>query len=280
MKTTITRELRGQIKTDAREALEEDIGAGDLSAPLAGKGARAGLLFCRQRAVLCGAPWFEEVFRLLDAKAAFDWRVKEGGEMRGGKNAVCVVTAKTKALLSGERAALNFLQTLSATATTARKWQKRAHPAVLTDTRKTIPKLRAAQKYAVRVGGAHNHRHGLFDEILIKENHIRAAGGIAKALNKARQSCADKKIMIEVRNAKELREALNAGAKRILLDNFSTTQLRAAVKLTNRRAQLEASGGASCESLAKTASTGVDRISAGALTKNIAAVDFSFIIKE
>ena len=273
-------ELKKIIALDAKAALGEDVGGGDLSAALACGGLCRGVLFCRGRAVLCGVPWFEKVFLLLDCAAVFDWRAKEG-EMTKGK--VCTVTASAKALLSGERAAVNFLQTLSATATAARKWQKRARRAnaevVITDTRKTIPKLRAAQKYAVRIGGAHNHRLGLFDEILIKENHIRAAGGIDKALQKARQECAEERIMTEVRDAKELRAALRAGAKRILLDNFSVDALRAAVEITGKRATLEASGGISYAALPKIAASGVSRISVGALTKNIRAVDFSFVME-
>ncbi|MGI9337685.1 MAG: carboxylating nicotinate-nucleotide diphosphorylase [Gammaproteobacteria bacterium] len=273
--------LQKVITLDARAALREDVGDGDMSAALAGDIVSCGVLFCRQRAVLCGAPWFEKVFLLLDSGAIFDWRTKEG-EMTKGE--VCTVTASAKALLSGERAAVNFLQTLSATATAARKWQKRAQQKqpglMITDTRKTIPKLRAAQKYAVRIGGAHNHRMGLFDEILIKENHIRAAGSIAEALRKAKKECADsQKITTEVRDGKELQQALQAGAKRILLDNFSVNQLRAAVKINRGRAQLEASGGISYAALPEIAASGVNRISAGALTKNIRAVDFSFIIK-
>lgn len=273
--------LRRVVALDARAALREDIGGGDMSAALAVDGICRGVLFCRQRAVLCGAPWFEEVFLLLDAGAVFEWRAKEGGIIKGE---VCTVTASTKALLGGERAAVNFLQTLSATATAARRWQRRARQTnaevVITDTRKTIPKLRAAQKYAVRIGGAHNHRMGLFDEILIKENHIRAAGGIAEALQKAKQECADmQKITIEVRDIGELRLALQAGAKRVLLDNFSVRQLHNAVKTNNGRAQLEASGGIGYGALPAIAATGVGRIAVGALTKNIRAVDFSFIIE-
>lgn len=273
--------LRRVINDDARAALREDVGGGDMSALLAGAGICRGVLFCRQRAVLCGVPWFERVFMLLDSSAAFDWRVNEGAIMKGE---VCTVRASAKALLTGERAAVNFLQTLSATATAARRWQKRAQQTnanvMITDTRKTLPKLRAAQKYAVRVGGAHNHRMGLFDEILIKENHIRAAGGIAKALKKAKKECADwQKIMIEVRNDAELKLALQAGAKRILLDNFSIAELHKAVKVAGGRAQLEASGGASYQKLPDIAASGVHRISVGALTKNIRAVDFSFIIE-
>ena len=273
--------LRKVIDEDARAALFEDVGGGDMSASLAGGGRSRGVLYCRQRAVLCGAPWFEKVFLLLDCAAAFDWRAKEGEIIKGE---VCAVSASTKALLTGERAAINFLQTLSATAGAARRWQKRARQTnanvMITDTRKTIPKLRAAQKYAVRIGGAHNHRMGLFDEILIKENHIRAAGGVVKALQKAKQECADlQKIMIEVRNDEELQLALKAGAKRILLDNFSAAELHKAVKAAGGRAQLEASGGIAYNNLPDIAASGVHRISVGALTKNIRAVDFSFIIE-
>ncbi len=272
--------LRRGVAADVRGALREDLGAGDLSAALAGGERRRGVLFCRQGAALCGVPWFEGVFLALDKSAEFEWRVCEGGALRKTKEPVCVVSASAAALLSGERAALNFLQTLSATATAARKWQKRAAPAVLTDTRKTLPKLRAAQKYAVRIGGARNHRLGLFDEILIKENHIAAAGGIKAALQKAFAICGGKKrVMIETRDLGELRLALKAGAARILLDNFSLPQLREAVRICGGRAELEASGGILFSSLPQIAATGVDRISAGAITKNIRAVDFSFVLE-
>ncbi|MGI9305994.1 MAG: carboxylating nicotinate-nucleotide diphosphorylase [Gammaproteobacteria bacterium] len=271
-------DINAQAAADAAAALAEDIGGGDISAALIENAPPcAGIVYAKSAAVLCGRPWFESCFLQLDGDAAFDWRAPEGGEISSGDK-VCEVRALPRALLSGERSALNFLQTLSATATAARRMQKRAGAAVIADTRKTLPKLRAAQKYAVRTGGARNHRMGLFDEILIKENHIAAAGGIAAALQKARGAAAEEKIQIETRSLEELSAALSAGARRILLDNFSPADLRRAVAQTNGRAELEASGGITEDNIAAVAATGVDRISSGSITKNICAADFSFIL--
>ena len=271
--------IAAQAAADAAAALAEDIGGGDLSAALVDNtAARTGVLCVRENTVLCGRPWFESCFLQLDKNTVFDWRAAEGGEISAGQT-VCEVRALPRALLGGERSALNFLQTLSATALAARRMQKLAGKTIVADTRKTLPKLRAAQKYAVRTGGAHNHRLGLFDEILIKENHLAASGGIAAALQKARAITEESRIQIEARNLEELAAALDAGAKRILLDNFSTANLRRAVQQTGGRAELEASGNISEETAAAVAATGVDRISSGALTKNIRAADFSFIVR-
>ena len=269
--------LRQAAATNAQAALAEDIGDGDLSASLAAENSILnGHLFCREKTVLCGVPWFEECFLALDSAAVFEWKNKDGEELQ--KDAlICEVRAQARALLSGERSALNFLQTLSATATVARRWQKMAEPATVVDTRKTLPMLRVAQKYAVRTGGAKNHRLGLFDEILIKENHITAAGGIAAALTTAEKIT--ERIQIEVRNLGQLQEAIAAGAKRILLDNFSLEDLSAAVAIASKQVELEASGGINESNLAAVAATGVNRISIGALTKDIKAADFSFIIE-
>ena len=274
--------MRKEVLRDARAALAEDVGAGDLSAALVAADARArGALICRDDgAVLCGADWFEECFRQLDGGAEFAWRRRDGEEMTRGEEIV-VVKGLARALLTAERSALNFLQTLSATATAARRMREKAGKesgAIVTDTRKTIPLLRFAQKYAVRTGGARNHRAGLFDEILVKENHIAAAGGdVGQATRRALAlGVGADKVQVEVRNAAEMEAALAAGATRILLDNFSPDALRAAVRQNNGRAELEASGGADENSAAALAATGVDRISCGALTKNVRAVDFSF----
>ena len=277
------------VLSDVRAALAEDVGAGDLTASLVPAAARArGVLTCRDAGVvLCGRAWFEECFRALDSAAAFEWRFAEGEAMPPGGEAA-EVCGTARALLSGERCALNFLQTLSATATAARRLRGIVEgvegagggKVVLTDTRKTIPKLRFAQKYAVRVGGARNHRAGLFDEILIKENHIAlSAGGIAAAVRGALESgVGGERVQVEVRSLAEMREALAAGAVRILLDNFSLEDLRAAVRENDGVAELEASGGADEGNIAAIAATGVDRVSCGAMTKNVQAADFSFAI--
>ena len=215
---------------DAAVALAEDIGAGDLSAALVSPRSMSGRLICRERAVLCGCAWFEACFLQLDSAATFHWQCADGDALSAAAE-VCLVRGRADALLSGERVALNFLQTLSATATAARQLQQSAGDSKVVDTRKTIPKLRLAQKYAVRVGGAHNHRLGLYDEILIKENHIAAAGGIAAALTRARQTATEMQIQIETRTLAEVREAVAAGAKRILLDNFLPQDITAAVQL-------------------------------------------------
>lgn len=263
---------------DARIALAEDIGSGDLSASLIpARAVVAGVLYAREKTVLCGQAWFEACFLQMDRDASFSWRVPEGGETARGM-AVCEVRGRARALLATERSALNFLQTLSATASVARRMQALAGNATVCDTRKTIPKLRVAQKYAVRIGGAKNQRRGLYDGILIKENHLAAAGGIAVALRKARRAASPDQIQIEVRSLQELSEALAAGASRILLDNFGAADLKRAVRQARGRAELEASGGVSEKSLKRVAETGVDRISIGALTKNVRAADFSFIV--
>ena len=275
------------VLRDVRSALAEDVGAGDLSAALIAPDARArGVLTCREGGiVLCGAAWFEECFRELDAGAVFGWRCREGDEIPEGGE-VAEVSGLARALLSGERSALNFLQTLSGTATAARRMLGlTGGRAVLADTRKTLPKLRFAQKHAVRVGGARNHRAGLYDEILLKENHLAlSSGGAAGADGSGmiRAALASgigrERVQVEVRNLAEMESALDAGAVRILLDNFSVEDLRAAVRANGGRAELEASGGADEGNLAEIAATGVDRISSGAMTKNVRAADFSFAL--
>lgn len=267
------------------DALIEDIGTGDWTAQLVptNKIAHAKLIV-RQSAVLCGTDWFEGVIKALDPTAVIAWRYAEGDIMQADST-VCTIEADARALLSAERPALNFLQTLSWTATTTREHvnaivgaSPNPNGCVVLDTRKTIPGLRQAQKYAVRIGGGHNQRLALWHGILIKENHIAAAGSITAALKAAQTLNADVDIQVEVENQTELEEALAAGAKSILIDNFTLDQMKAAVAFTNGRALLEASGGVNLDQLRAIAATGVDRISIGKLTKDIRAVDYSMRI--
>jgi nicotinate-nucleotide pyrophosphorylase (carboxylating) len=241
-------------------------------------------LIVRQSAVLCGTAWFEGVIHALDPKAVIAWQYAEGDTMCADST-VCTIDADARALLSAERPAMNFLQTLSWTATSARAHvdaiagaSPNPNGCVILDTRKTIPGLRQAQKYAVRIGGGHNQRLALWHGILIKENHIAAAGSITAALKAAQALNAGVDIQVEVENQAELEEALAAGAKSILIDNFTTAQMKEAVAFTHGRALLEASGGVSLDQLRAIAATGVDRISIGKLTKDVSAVDYSMRI--
>jgi nicotinate-nucleotide pyrophosphorylase (carboxylating) len=229
--------------------------------------------------VLCGAPWFEAVMVQLDSRIQIDWRYAEGA-MMSADSEVCVIAAPARALLTAERAALNFLQLLSGVATATRHYVDvvQGTRAAILDTRKTIPGMRLAQKYAVRVGGGKNQRMALYDGILIKENHIAAAGGIAAAMRAAQALNAGVSIQVEVENLDELQQALDAGAVSVLLDNFSLDMMRDAVKLTDGRALLEASGGVNMKSVRAIAETGVDRISIGSLTKDVQAIDYSLRI--
>jgi nicotinate-nucleotide pyrophosphorylase (carboxylating) len=266
-------------------ALAEDVGAGDLTASLIDADAVVGAqIIAREPLVVCGEAWVNEVFRQLDDSVIADWYLGDGG-VAEPDDVICKLVGNARALLTGERTALNFLQTLSATATSTAAYVRAVDGtrARILDTRKTIPGLRLAQKYAVRCGGGDNHRTGLFDAILIKENHIKAAGGIGPALRAAVETQADVTIEIEVENHDELLQALNAGAQRILLDNFSLSQLRQAVA-TNREygyvaAELEASGNITLDTAREIAETGVDYISTGAITKNVAAVDLSMLFR-
>ncbi len=266
------------IRANVRDALAEDIGSGDLTARLIAEHTHAhASVISRESAVLCGTLWFEECFRTLDPDCVIDWKAQEGTSV-GANQTLCEIHGNARAMLSAERAALNFLQTLSATATVTRRYveETRGTPAKIMDTRKTLPGLRRAQKYAVEVGGGHNQRTGLFDGVLIKENHIAAAGGIGNVLEQAfRISPPGVTIQIEVETLAQLDEALNAGARLILLDNFSLADMRLAVKHTATRAELEASGGITLENIRFVAKTGVDRISIGALTKDVKAIDLS-----
>lgn len=269
------------IKDTVRNSLDEDIGNGDLTAELLPKFQMANAqIITRQSGVLCGTQWFDECFLALDPECRITWHAKDGDAIRPGQT-LCEITGRTRALLTGERSALNLLQTLSATATHTRRYVDAVAglPVKIMDTRKTLPGLRLAQKYAVTVGGGHNQRIGLFDGILIKENHIAAAGGIKAVLDAAFELAPEGvSVQIEVENWMELDEALEAGAKLILLDNFDLEALCSAVKHTAGRAELEASGGITLSSLREVAKTGVDRISIGALTKDIEALDLSMRI--
>lgn len=265
------------IVNQVRLALAEDLGDGDRTAALLPENQVSRVeLITRQEAVICGSAWFEEVFRQLDSRVAIVWQVEDGDLVSQG-DLVCRIQGPTRALLTGERTAMNFLQTLSGTATRAHRYsQVVADLKVrLLDTRKTLPGLRLAQKYAVRCGGCHNHRLGLYDAILIKENHILAAGSIAAALHAAHALAAGVPVEIEVESLAEVEAALAAGATHLLLDNFSLDQMRAAVSLVAGRARLEASGGITLDKLRAIAETGVDEISIGELTKDLESVDLS-----
>ncbi|WP_372719760.1 carboxylating nicotinate-nucleotide diphosphorylase [Immundisolibacter sp.] len=266
------------IPAQVRAALEEDVGSGDLTAGLVPVDAVASArVVCRDQAVLCGQAWFTAVFQALDPRIEITWQARDGDDLAPGQT-VCLLSGPARAMLTGERCALNFLQTLAGTATTTRAYVAAIagmHTKLL-DTRKTLPGLRLAQKYAVHCGGALNHRKGLYDAILIKENHIASAGSITTAIEAARRAAPrDIPIEVEVENLDQLRSALAAGVKQILLDNFSLGLMREAVKLVANRATLEASGGVGIEALKAIAATGVDFISVGSLTKHLHAVDLS-----
>lgn len=273
------------ISRNVRDALYEDLGRGDWTANLVPTNQTAhAKLIVRESAVLCGTKWFDAVIHSLDGQAHVHWLFSEGDWMTPD-SLVCEITANARALLSAERPAMNFLQTLSATATTTRHYVEAIAGAspnpkgcAILDTRKTIPGLRQAQKYAVRVGLGQNQRMALWDGILIKENHIAAAGGISAVLAAADQLNAGVGIQIEVENLAELQEAIDQGATSILLDNFNLDQMREAVRTTGGRALLEASGGVTQDQLCAIAATGVDRISIGKLTKDIQAIDYSMRI--
>jgi len=270
--------LPSDISQNVRQALSEDIGTGDLTAALIPPAAVASArVISRERAVLCGTAWFDEVFRQLDARVQIAWEARDAALVQPNQ-VLCRIFGPARALLTGERSALNFLQILSGTATLTRHYVDavRGTGVCILDTRKTIPGLRSAQKYAVRCGGGRNHRMGLHDGILIKENHILAAGSVGAAVQLARTSTnRDVTVEIEVENIGQLCEALQAGAQRVLLDNFTVAELRAAVRQNNGRARLEASGGITLESIRTIAETGVNDISVGGLTKSARATDLS-----
>jgi nicotinate-nucleotide pyrophosphorylase (carboxylating) len=272
--------LQSAFESNLLAALLEDIGSGDLTGKLVPDDTRVrARVIVREDAVLCGAPWFEGVMTALDGDTEIDWQYAEGDMMRAG-SVVCTIEAAPRSLLTAERAALNFLQLLSGVASATRRYVDvvAGTKAAILDTRKTLPGLRQAQKYAVRVGGGKNQRMALFDGILIKENHIAAAGGVAKALAAAAALDSGKPVQIEVETLAQLTEALENGAKSVLLDNFELDAMRDAVKLNAGRAVLEASGGVNLDSVRAIAETGVDRISIGSLTKDVQATDYSLRI--
>ena len=270
-------ELYQLIINQAANALDEDVGSGDISAGLIDAGSRLETeLLVREDAVLCGCQWFDEVFRQCDDSIATRWHAGDGDRITANSVA-CEVSGPARGLLTAERSALNFLQTLSGTATLTRTYaDKIKHTRCkILDTRKTIPQLRVAQKYAVLCGGGSNHRIGLFDAFLIKENHLAACGGIADAVARAREMHPRKFLEVEVENLQQLQQAIDAGVDRVLLDNFSLAAMQQAVELTAGRTELEASGNIDQHQLVEVALTGVDFISIGALTKNLRAIDFS-----
>jgi nicotinate-nucleotide pyrophosphorylase (carboxylating) len=271
-------ELASHIRRNVTASLEEDISSGDLSAQLLPASLLStAQIHTRQPGVLCGTQWFDECFHRQDPNSVIQWRAKDGDLISAGQM-LCEIQGQARALLTAERSALNFLQTLSGTATRTKLYVDAVAGinVKIMDTRKTLPGLRQAQKYAVRMGGGHNQRVGLFDGILLKENHIAAAGGIKPVLEQAfRLARPGISVQIEVENMAQLDEALNAGAKLILLDNFDLGNLRAAVQYTGKRAELEASGGITMENLREVALTGVGRISIGTLTKDVQTIDLS-----
>jgi len=274
---------RQVIAEQVRQALSEDIGTGDLTATLVpNNDTTRATLISREPAVVCGIAWVQEVFDQLDPDISIDWLSHDGDDAIN-EQAWCTIQGPSRAILTGERTALNFLQLLSGTATATKRMvdQLKGTTAQLLDTRKTVPGLRLAQKYAVRCGGGTNHRLGLYDGILVKENHIRAAGSVAQAVTTALAHSNDVSLIeVEVESIAELSEALAAGAQRLLLDNFSLAQLRRAVQINAGQAQLEASGNVTAKTIREIALTGVNFVSSGAMTKNIHAVDLSLQFEE
>ena len=265
------------VLANVRAALAEDVGSGDITAALIPAAAKASArVITREDGVLCGRAWVDRVFAELDPSITVDWTARDGDRIVAGQH-LFTASGNARALLTGERSALNFLQLLSGTATSCKRYAAlvAGTGVKLLDTRKTIPGLRIAQKYAVTCGGCHNHRIGLYDAFLIKENHIHAAGGIARAVQAARQHAPGKPVEVEVENLDELEQALAAGCDRAMLDNFSLGQMAEAVKVCAGRAELEASGNVTEQTLRPIAETGVDFISIGALTKDCKALDLS-----
>jgi nicotinate-nucleotide pyrophosphorylase (carboxylating) len=265
------------LETTVSTALEEDIKSGDLTASLIPEETQAEAnIICREKAVLCGRPWFDEVFRQVDPEIKIEWSCEEGEQVEADQ-CLCIIRGSARNILTAERTALNFLQTLSATATVTAQYvaQLQGSHTQLLDTRKTLPGLRLAQKYAVACGGGTNHRIGLFDAILIKENHIMAAGGILQAVSTAKKMHPDITVEVEAENLNEVQQALEAGADIIMLDNFSLEMMSEAVILVDRKAKLEVSGNVELSHLPQLIKTQVDFISTGAITKHIQAIDLS-----
>lgn len=270
-------DLLQNVAETAYRALCEDMGDGDLTADLLPHDLSAkAILVAREPAILCGIPWFNSVFKQLHVNIDIEWQKMDGDEI-AAKQDLCVLTGPVRALLTGERAAMNFVQMLSGTATITREYVRilQGTETQLLDTRKTIPGLREAQKYAVRCGGGYNHRLGLFDRVLIKENHIAVTGSITKVIEQAQRLYPDRSVELEVETLAELQEAIDAGVRHIMLDNFSLANMCKAVSINNGQAKLEASGGCDKNNLRAIAETGVNYISVGALTKHIKAVDMS-----
>lgn len=273
--------LDGPMLRNVREALLEDIGTGDITAALIPETeVTDAAVISRETAILCGMAWFNAVFAELDTGITVAWKCRDGDSIYPGQE-ICTLHGPAAQILTGERTALNFLQSLSGTATMARRYADAVSglKVKVLDTRKTIPGLRQAQKYAVRVGGCHNHRMGLFDGILIKENHIVSTGSIDRAVRAARLASPGIPVEVEVENEVQITEALEVGADVLLLDNFTPEALISAVRITAGRARLEASGGVTLENIRTVARTGVDFISIGALTKNLYAIDLSMRFK-
>jgi len=274
-------QLPSNIAQTVQYALDEDVGTGDITAQLVPAYHQAtAQVITREDAIMCGTAWFDEAFKQLDESIEINWLVNDGDEITVNQT-LCELKGNARILLTGERTALNFLQLLSATATQTHRYvQQIKHTSTLVlDTRKTIPHLRTAQKYAVSCGGGSNHRMGLYDAFLIKENHIMAAGSIQQAVAKAKE-VANLPVQIEVEDIDEVQQALDAGAERLLLDNFDLDMLREAVQLVDGRAKLEASGGINLNTIQSIAETGVDFVSIGAITKDIKAIDLSMRISQ
>ena len=277
MPNLILADLGAEIEANVRTALREDVGSGDITAQLIpAERLASATVITRENAVICGTAWVDAVFRQLDPRVAVHWQVADGERVQPNQP-LFHLEGPARALLSGERSALNFLQSLSAVATRSRHFADlvAGTQVQLLDTRKTLPGLRLAQKYAVTQGGCHNHRIGLYDAFLIKENHIAACGGIAQAISAAHGIAPGKPVEVEVESLAELQQALEAGADIVMLDELSLDDMRTAVALTAGRAKLEASGGISEATLRSIAETGVDYISIGSLTKDVKAVDLS-----
>jgi len=272
--------LQAAFEQNILAALLEDVGSGDLTGKLVPNDTRVtARVIVREAAVLCGAPWFEGLMLAVDQDTGIDWHYAEG-DLMSANSAVCTITANPRSLLTAERGALNFMQLLSGVATATRRYVDviEGTNASILDTRKTLPGLRLAQKYAVRVGGGKNQRMALYDGILIKENHIAAAGGVTAALQAAASLDSGAPVQIEVETIVQLQEALSAGVKSVLLDNFDLARMREAVQVNAGRALLEASGGINLDTVRAIAETGVDRISIGSLTKDVRATDYSLRI--
>jgi nicotinate-nucleotide pyrophosphorylase (carboxylating) len=272
---------QASIDADVAAALAEDLGGGDVTADLLPDAPESAYLLCKEDCVVAGRPWFDAVHRALDPEVRIDWRCQEGDRIAKG-TVIATLQGRTRALVSAERSALNFLQTLSGTATTTAQYVDavRGTGARILDTRKTIPGLRVAQKYAVRVGGGDNHRIGLHDAVMLKENHIRVAGSVRAAIDRARAKHPDLPLIVEVETLDQLREALANGCTRILIDDFDATTRREAVRIAKSapfdgRIPLEVSGGVDMATLRAIAEDGVDCISIGGLTKHVHAIDFS-----